>query len=642
MFPTSKETPPSMEAFNLREKMAAVGADDEKWPLDATDPRHTAEQFESWLAEIDSLLGDIRTEFGAAKSSETVKIADLVQLMNRRTALAAIRDEIAAIGAERIEAARAEVIRQMEESFNGADAGEAENVDNTVAEVTENDPELVAAANSADTKIIGVGVKVSGKADGDLPVQPETEKFVAASSGGVALREFTTSVATSRSGVRRVPLGIPDLQRQIATAAKSLGGAEKVVVASAPGFAEFEGVEYVDRSKSADENTAIIERYLDRHRARLSGDKAKMAAAPWCGPFDPVRQLKDCGTDEAPIFESLPFVPMGYGGFRFNTDYSLSTAFGAVDVWTQADQSAIDPADPSSWKRCLTIDCAGDGTLVELTEWLTACAEWQVNLERGNPERFDKALRLVRRAFIRLREQYLRALLNSLTVNYTNLVPQYLEIGGVVGLVNKIAAEMQDAVYDERVAYEAGYTVYLDTSTISQLGIIERNSVTAVTDGSPASIVRYITEQLPFVSRVVEVHDRVPGGYGALTANGNPRGPLPAPGSAPVAAPTGITQHEILVIPTADVFAFGTGETNTGVMQDFSMARQNRVGWFMEEQIAIARYGCNPWFRNFVCLGGHTKRYGAINFNVDGVDAAPNTACAAPTWPQTPGPDPNP
>lgn len=632
----------------LRAALLALGIE---IPLDPTDPRITYEK----LAEYHSMLGDKYTELRAGGER------DLGMLRSFREGQKAMRAEWDTREAAEVEA------RTLDADLEALD--------------NEGQPVVVDAPKGSEdaTVVIGLGVTVA----------PETPEAVAAGVEDVALARVASlqtpeQRSGSEGGARTTPVvswrtaaamgafasgaampsvanigpTLMDTAAAVAQATREdrhVGDSQsKVVLASLPSV-EASGIMDVDgilmRGHGPDQNTAIIEARLADHGARVAAAAAvargetppapRTAAAPWCEPYDIIRALPECVDASTPFRNSLPFIPMGHGGFQFNTGISLSGVAGAVDIWTPEDQAAIDPTDPDTWKRCIPIVCPGDPPTITLDDWITACLEWQVGTDLNNPERFRQYFTKLEALRARVTEQYLMSLIDELTINYDNSPLAFLQFGGLNDLIRMVMSIFQSSDYDERTVQESGYTMYLDTAQIDVLVAGELLSSSAKTNGTRGGVISHLLSALPMIQRVEVIRDRVPGAYGSVGANGNPRAANPAVGQASADVPAFAVAGIIRIVPTAEVFAFGTGELRTGVRQDFSYARQNKVGWFAEEAIALTKYGCRPWFKINATLCSISKYTGDILWNVAGyTDPFTCTFVADNTDPDEPDPFP--
>lgn len=626
----------------LRLALIALGVD---LPVDITDPRVTPAALAEWKATL------------AAKYTELRPGANLVQLKLLRDGENAIKGE---------EANRAELARIDEERAAEAAAAQAA-TDAKAIEDAKTDEERAAEAKAAEdaakaaeeaaaaaaveppkgtpgaaTVVMGLGVNTVPPADpeGKIELAKVASLQAAALKDGAGSTErpkatWRTASATVGDGNYGAPLvHVGNMGKAIADHAVACGratdqevrfgdGKGKVVVASVPALEYEPGIDtdgMLTRLHTADQNTEIIKLHLAEHGKRLVAAKegrVHTAAAPWCEPFDIIRTIPDCTEQSTPFRDSLPFIPMGHGGFQFNTGVSLADLSGSVDIWTPEDQAAINPNDVDTWKRCLMLECPGDPPTIALDDWVTACLEWQIGTDLNNPERVRDYFIKLETLRARVTEQWLLSMVDVLTINYGNDDVSLNFWGGLNDLIRIVLMAFVTSNYDERNADDAGYTLYLDTGVMETLQAGEILSAHAKTNGTRAGIISYIMERLEMVQAVVVLRDRVPGQYGTVGANGNPRSANAAVGGGVVDVPGFVHAGIIRLIPTAEVFAFGTGELRTGVRQDFAYARQNKVGWFAEEAIALTKYGCRPWFKINATLCDFNMYSGALNLNDD-------------------------
>lgn len=588
-------------------------------PVDLTDPRLTAAQ----LADLNSQL---QAEYVSRRSVTTPSVADLSLIRDAQAAVAAegqsridATEALAALDATIPLVPVAPPTPTAEElAATAAQAASISSGDAIVIGAVIANPEAVAPEPAVVPLVLAQVASAQPAAHRDAPVvsvTPAVGWHVASAGTGIAPQNAPLDIGNIGSA-------ISESAATMSRATRDGGMVGDAIVAAVPAFVNTPGVDpdgILTLGNGPDRNTAIISEVLANHAARLaaaSTGTVHTASAPWCEPYDTIRAIPDCVSTETPFRNSLPFIPMGYGGFQFNTGISLSGVAGAVDIWTSDDQNAINPADPDTWKRCIPIVCPGSPPTISLEDWITACLEWQVGTDLNNPERVRDYFSKLEALRARVTEQYLMSLVDALTLNYKNSSASFLALGGVNDLIVALISMFQSSNYDERQSQNAGYTMYLDTAQMDALVVAEMRAAHAKTNATPAGIISYIMEKVTQLSNVVQVIDRVPGSYGTSQANGNPRAALPAVGAAFIDVPDLVTAGTIRVVPTAEVFAFGTGELRTGVRQDFSYARQNKVGWFAEEALALTKFGCSPWFRlnATICPSGYY--IGAVNRNV--------------------------
>lgn len=640
---------------NLKELLAKLGLTLDL-PVDLTDPRITPE------AMID-LKAALRTEYDRLRGEATPDLAAL-QLLNqgRQMVQGEIADrETAVTAAEQaaIDLAAADAAAKDLDDKKDAPAvamvGQGLTVTATDPNAPAADPAEVAKADVTPPAATAPSPELAMVAAAQPPVEQGAGGAGATPKGS---RWRTAAAAVADFGHIGVEIDLFEIHGALSHAMTDCVNATdqgtafgKAVVASLPAIVEtdFDQDHILMKKHGPEKNSGIIRQRLAAEAERLSqlrGGGAVTAAAPWCEPFDVIRRIPNDVNTATPVFNSLPFVPMGYGGFTFNQGYEFSDLIDAVDIWTSDDQSNIDPTDPDTWKRCMTLSCPDDLPTVTLDDYLTACLEWQVGVDLNNPERFADAFKYLEGQRARLKEQYTLSLLDALTVNYKNSTvgTSYRVIGGLPDFIAAIKATFQGITYDTRATGRSGYTMYLDTIMMDALVIAEMRAAFAKTDASPGSIKAAILRAIPEISQIIDVIDRVPGAYGSSQANGNPHAAVPAAGGALVAIPAIVVAGLVRLIPTAEVFAFGTGEMRTGVRQDFSYARQNKVGWFAEEAFALTKFGVQPWFKIAMDIVPSGYYVGTLNrqatAETDPFAAAMGTWVADNANPDDPDPNP--
>lgn len=589
-------------------------------PVDITDPRISAEKLAETMASVKDQYREAR-KGGTPKLAETRKLADAINV---------VQAEIDA----RAEQARLDAAVDGPEPGDGDDGGEGDGDGNggdtdsglVVAEMETGTPLLVADASTTDgtatdddkrskelaTAATAALAAAGGQSDADraggaTDSVARPPLVAAASVAGVEfgqpLNDLSTIgrvteevVATLRGGMAGFREGMPE---------------RKIQVASVLGYGDRPGHDQslvLSQDNSARTNTEIIRKALAAHTAAVkNGEPAAAVAATFCAPYDVIREIPDSTDTSQPLRDSLPMVPFGHGGFTFNAGVQFADVSGAVDTWTPTDQDNVDPDDSSTWKPCYEIICPTPTTLVA-DNWLTACVTWKVGMDINNPENVADVFRKVEGVRARHSEQYFLGMLDPLLTNY-----HFLTTGvesSIPDLIAALVASFSHAGYDHRLRDDISYTMYFDTGMLGNL-VVDRVR-TAFGIGRELETVRsYIMSmlaeaELP-VDRIVQLKERQPTGtntnqgaaYGALKANGNPYATATYPPAANGTAADGpdlLTKFRVRLVPTSEVFAFGTGEIRTGIRQDFAMARQNKVGWFVEEAVKLGKFGVSPWF----------------------------------------------
>lgn len=602
-------------------------------PVDLTDPRLTAEK----LAEV---MASVKGQYREARKGGTPKLAETRQLAD---AINVVQAEINA----REEQARLDAAVDPEPEPDPEPEGD-ENAEGTlvVAEL-ETDPALVVpdatttdgtpSADDARHKELATAATAALAAAGG---QSDTDRNGGATDG--VSRPPLVAAATLAGVEFGQPL--PDLStigRVTEEVVSQLRGGmasfregtpeRKIQVASVLGYAARPGHDdslVLSQDNSARTNTEIIRKALAAHTAAVkNGEPAAAVAATFCAPYDVIREIPDSTDTTQPLRDSLAFVPFGHGGFTFNAGVQFADVSGAVDTWTPTDQDNVDPDDSSTWKPCYEIVCPTPTTLVA-DNWLTACVTWKVGMDINNPENVADVFRKVEGVRARHSEQYFLGMLDPLLTNYhyTAVVPTGLS-ASIPDLIAALVSSFSHAGYDHRLRDDISYTMYFDTGMLGNL-VVDRVRTAFGIGREQESVRSYIMAMLREadlpIDRIVQLKERQPTGthtdqgeaYGALKANGNPYAAAtypPVAGAAAVDGPDLLTHFRVRLIPTSEVFAFGTGEIRTGVRQDFAMARQNKVGWFVEEAVKLGKFGVSPWFALNIDLCPSGARTGWID-----------------------------
>lgn len=610
-------------------------------PVDLTDPRLTAEKLGELIA---SVKGTYRTARAEGKPlAEARKLADAIN---------AVQAQID----ERAEAAKldAAVDKVGDPDPDDADDGDDATDKSLAAQVAADGTTPL----TTDTPLL---VPDATTGDGTLTDDDKASMAVAtaaaaalAAGGGTQSDNDQTGGTGTNSGDRRplvaaatlggVEFGhevtlnelariIPEVTSQFRAGMPSLrdGGVERrVQVASALGYAdrpEHDDSLVLSMDKTATMNTAIIRKALADHTQAVKAAKegAPMTAATFCAPFDVIREIPDATDTSQPFRDSLAFVPFGHGGFTFNAGVQFADVAGAVNVWTETEQDAVDANDDSTWKPVYEIVCPTPTTL-RADDWITAGVTWKVGMDINNPENVADVFKKVEGNRARVTEQYFLGMIDPLLTNYHFLTTSAVE-SSIPDLIAALVASFSHAGYDHRLRDDISYTMYLDTGVLGNLVVDRVRSAFGVgreQEGVMSYLMSVFNEaELP-IDRMVQLKERQAANtqlgkgwsYGAQKSNGNPYSGAtypPAADGAMVDGPDLLTKFRIRLVPTSEVFAFGTGEIRTGVRQDFAMARQNMLGWFVEEAVKLGKFGVSPWFALNIDLCPSGARVGWVD-----------------------------
>lgn len=136
--------------------------------------------------------------------------------------------------------------------------------------------------------------------------------------------------------------------------------------------------------------------------ALISEMEQNPRTAAICGPLDVVRQIPDCVENGRPVRDMFRQIPADRGAFLFQRSVGLADVANGVGEWTDAQQAAIDPADPSTWKQCHALVCAP--AITAEVDSIFRCLTTDVKQEFSNPEQVQNNINTLSAATDRLAE----------------------------------------------------------------------------------------------------------------------------------------------------------------------------------------------------------------------------------------------
>lgn len=457
-----------------------------------------------------------------------------------------------------------------------AEGGEpATSTDDAEAETTV-DPAAIAASISAGALHVngGTGTTASETAPAQLPAP-----FVAS----VGQHEFQAGAPLEFSE-------IGEMFVEARRAAKEATRDGKVVLMGVNRYAADKPM--LSGTNGAIANTRLINELPQAPRS-----------AAICGPLDIVRAIPNCVSMGRPVRDRFRQVPADRGAFQYIQSVGLGDVADAVSLWTDTDQSNVDPGDPSTWKGCHSLVCKSP-TEVEV-QAIPSCMLADKKQEFSSPEQVENNIATIAALTERTAEANLLATVDSLASAYT-FTGNY---GFGPALVEALSTELSAALDTFREIDPSGYTAFVPQGLAQQLVVdeVSRGHFELDLDAPDQQLwdavlgkyMRYLGIDYEIVRDAATGH-ATPWSIFAF----NP------PGAAAVALPTPPASWQVRLVDTSAGFFADTGQINFGIMHSPELARQNLTQWFGEIFELLGKQGCQPWFTTRLTLCANGDRAG--------------------------------
>lgn len=358
------------------------------------------------------------------------------------------------------------------------------------------------------------------------------------------------------------------------------GAPERAIVANLPAFEDVDDFKsrMLSGSNSVHVNDSRISEAVDAWKAKRSGAPMSAQVAAICEPLDIIREIPDCGETDTPFTDSFPSAPVGRLGFTFTRASSAASVDGAITLWTDTDQDAIDESDPDTWKPCIPITCSSPVT-VTAQEFIT-CVTVDSATEMSSPERVKEFMNKVRVQRSRRREQVQLTKFDATASGFSYTAHD--GYGTIPSLVQAIETMMPQLAYPERLD-ETDWDIFIEPGLVQKL-TIDRHNV-----GNPVEVAAARAETMAWLRKylgrnVIELRD---------FKGANPFQTAPAAGSSATLEELPDTDR-IRFVPTGAYIYGSTGEESTGWQTDGQLVRQNRKQAFTAEWFLLAKHGCHP------------------------------------------------
>ena len=443
-----------------------------------------------------------------------------------------------------------------------------------------NSPEAVveAAAEIVDAKVASVGAPPARPIAPDVEARPEA-KYLA----GPNQNEFSRGEELDLRG-----LGRAFESRRTKMQPGLDGKATRAVIAGLGAYEDDPdfGLPILSRANTPERNTAIMieasQAHMEQRAARLAGEPVAAHTAAICEPLDHIRPIPEVGTTEEPFSALFAQRPMGRLGASFMPATSISSVNGAISVWDEDDQAAIDPDDSSTWKPCIEITC-GEVAEVKAKE-LTTCVTVDTATEMSSPERVKEVLHHIGVQRSRRREQHILGLWDVTASGYL-FTGTY---GATASLFQAVLTALPQLLYPERED-PANYDLVLEPGYIEKLTYDQNNK--SYTDPEDVlALIRKVTGLNTVVLRDF--------------AGASPFQVPPTPNTSAVTLAEIPDTNRVRIVPSGAYLYAATGEESTGWQTDTSLVRQNKQQLFSAEWIYLAKHsGAKAGFIDITSVG---------------------------------------
>lgn len=404
---------------------------------------------------------------------------------------------------------------------------------------------------------------------------------------------LVASVSTDRAAVG-TDMSMEDLGEALDRTKKSR---QRSMVASLQSFEEMgDFSDLLLGTGSTAQNSAAMRETREAWRRARRGETDALIAAI-CEPLDILRDIPDQFNTSEPVRDMFPSRPASRLGFQFTRSVGLADLAGAVALWDEEDQAAVDPDDPDTWKPCLLVDCPTPEDIK--AEAVVACLLWDITHEMSNPENIANLMNALRALRARTKEGRILQRIDALASRYT-FAGEYGAVPTVIEAVNTALAMATFANREEDSTYDV----------ILPPGLVHLLRIDLAARGFEGFS---ITDALAYVRDRVDVGNVVMSLDASL--GGEPSLPFPTinpPGDPAEVLPTLSDTYRVRVVDPGAAIYSETGQINVGTQTDTSLLRQNRTQFFTEEFLFLAKQGPAPWFAIDVDLCGNGARAGWI------------------------------
>lgn len=347
------------------------------------------------------------------------------------------------------------------------------------------------------------------------------------------------------------------------------------------------GTRAIFASMSVADGDVISERNTAEQNAALMASASKdlikpiTAAAAFCGPNDVILDINAAGTAARPVAAMFNSVPVR-GPFTYMKTATLADVSPGVNIWDEAEQTAVDPEDSGTWKPDVDLSCRAE---TEVTPYAivasTTIGTWQ---QLSAPEQVANWLTQMEKQYSRIAEAQLldRVRAQSHVYTHNNGLGLWSAIQPLLANTSQLVAQVNRGTTE-------GYVLVVPYGTLDVMAADEvmkgfsqnlaKQRIQAILrENYGISIVEALetdtTVQAAFRTGATDLGTKTLGTATAFT-----------PGDA-----TALTTPLYLLRP--DAFVMGqTDVVDAGYHRDASMLRQNLVRYFWEGMEFLEKTG---------------------------------------------------
>jgi len=445
----------------------------------------------------------------------------------------------------------------------------------------------------------------------DAPVEGEAEAEAVARAAGVSARDL------SLPGAGQVP---PSEAPRVASATFRASAGQQTVPSNSELSIDALGDVFESARRNALNSTEMPKSYLasvnrfDPEGPRLSSQNGTAAntaliadlpqnprTAAICGPLDVVRTIPDCIANGRPVRDIFRQVPADRGAFLFQRSVGLADVADGVGEWTDAQQVAVDPGNPATWKACHALVCSPPVTAQ--VDSIFRCLTTDVKQEFSNPEQVQNNINTLSAATDRLAEGLLLRQIDVLSSAYT-FNGAYGALAQMAAMIARVVAKGADVTRETDP--NPGYMAIIPLGLINQLVVDDISRAFEDDEANARAAIDEVFKAAGLDSYVITPDPA----FGAVS----PWAPfvLNPPGAAAVVLPPAPSTWRIRILDPDDWFYFSTGEIAFGMQRSPELYRQNKIQWFGEQFEGLNKQGCSPSFTIDATLCPNGSRAGAI------------------------------
>lgn len=532
--------------------------------------------------ELSSLLADIAVWYGEARAAQDARehVDELREAVEARGAVAARIDEVAAEQAA-IEATLAELDAQMSDTPAEEPADEPAPVEEEAPaepepapeEAAEPEPVAAAAQPAARPAPVAAAARHVPAAVQARPTPARQPNRIVAVAAGVEGAELDgmDAVAPLIQGQIRSVAGTSGFGKLTAARVLADYPAERVL-----------GLDAVD-------NGLRIAR-AGAGRGAIA-QEALTAAGGICVPAEPYYGMSQIADDVRPVRAGLAGFQANRGGITFIPPNDIADYTSGTAEWTVADDEAV-TSNTNTWKDVLDITC-GTPTTVELRA-VTKIATFGNWYDRTHPEAVRADLANLSAAHARTAEGLLLQDIKSGSVALTT--------ANLVGLARDFLVRAAQAADGIRSAHRINPETVLRVLAPSWLRSAMVSDLTLQAPGDDA-----ISKGVAEIDGYFRSRNLSPIWYlDTPSAGGDPSQTfsLQTAAGALASYPSYV---QFAIFPEGAWLFLDGGELDLGVVRDFDLNRQNKLGIFAEtfEKAAfVGHQGSSFWLKMLVDISG--------------------------------------